>query len=179
VVQPQPADAASAVAAASEALATSLVADTSNGTLLPLDQTLTLPAEPAVKARRQQAAPKTEESMPASPATAEPNAPLLQQRLDATRTALSAQNHEKVSIQLFYTEDIRPERMERFLGRAQRLGKLAEIYIVPTKLSGKDGYRVLYGLYANSDTARAGMDTLPQRYKDAFATTLYMLEDSQ
>jgi septal ring-binding cell division protein DamX len=59
------------------------------------------------------------------------------------------------------------------------LGKLAEIYIVPIKLSGRDGYRVLYGLYASSDAARAGMDALPQRYKDAFAPTLYMLEDSQ
>jgi hypothetical protein len=38
---------------------------------------------------------------------------------------------------------------------------------------------VLYGLYANNDTARTGMETLPQRYKDAFAPTLYLLEDSQ
>jgi hypothetical protein len=164
------------VAAASEVLATSATTDNSSGTILPLDKTLTLPAEPVVVAQRPQAMPKSREPMPARPV---PNAPLLQQRLDATHTVLSAPNHGNLSIQLFYTDDIRPERMERFLGRAQRLGKLAEIYIVPIKLSGRDGYRVLYGLYANSDRARAGMDELPQRYKDAFAPTLYMLDDSQ
>jgi len=178
-VLPQLAEAASAVAAASEVMANSAVAETSNGTILPLDRTLTLPAEPAVASQHQQTAPASRVPVAAKPAVAEPNAPLLQQRLDATRTALTAPNHGNISIQLFYTDDIRPERMERFLGRAQRLGKLAEIYIVPIKLSGRDGYRVLYGLYANNDTARTGMETLPQRYKDAFAPTLYLLEDSQ
>ena len=173
---PQSTEATSSVAAVSEVLATSATTDNSSGTILPLDKTLTLPAEPVVAAQRPQAVPKSRESVPAKPV---PNAPLLQQRLDATHTVLSAPNHGNLSIQLFYTDDIRPERMERFLGRAQRLGKLAEIYIVPIKLSGRDGYRVLYGLYANSDRARAGMDELPQRYKDAFAPTLYMLDDSQ
>ena len=177
-VLPQSVESASAVAAASEVMAGSAVAEASNGTILPLDRTLTLPPEPAA-AQLQQAAPASRESIPVKPAVTEPNAPLLQQRLDATHAALTAQNHGTISIQLFYTDDIRPERMERFLGRAQRLGKLAEIYIVPIKLSGRDGYRVLYGLYANSDKARIGLDELPQRYKDAFAPTLYMLEDSQ
>ena len=99
--------------------------------------------------------------------------------LDATQHRIDGPNHGTISIQLFYTDDIRPERMERFLVRAQRLGKFAEIYIVPIKLNGKDGYRVLYGLYANSDAARTGMEELPQRYKEAFAPTLYLLEDSQ
>jgi type II secretory pathway predicted ATPase ExeA/septal ring-binding cell division protein DamX len=170
---------ASAVIAASEVPTASAVPDNPNITLLPLDQTLTLPAEPTVATRRQPAKPKTLESAPAKPVAPASNAPLLQQRLDATQTALLAPNRGNVSIQLFYTDDIRPERMERFLARAQRLGRLAEIYIVPIKLSGKDGYRVLYGLYANSSAASAGMNKLPQRYKDAFAPTLYMLEDSQ
>jgi type II secretory pathway predicted ATPase ExeA len=104
---------------------------------------------------------------------------LLQQRLDATQAMLSDLGRGNVSIQLFYTDDVRPDRMERFLARAQRLGKLAEIYIVSIKLNGKDGYRVLYGRYADSDAARAGMLALPQRYKDAFAPTLHMLENSQ
>jgi type II secretory pathway predicted ATPase ExeA len=176
---PQPTEAASSVATASEVLATSVAADNSSGTILPLDKTLTLPAEPVVAAQRPQAVPESREPVPAKPVIPVSKAPLLQQRLDATHTVLSAPNHGNLSIQLFYTDDIRPERMERFLGRAQRLGKLAEIYIVPIKLSGRDGYRVLYGLYANSDRARAGMDELPQRYKDAFAPTLYLLDDSQ
>jgi type II secretory pathway predicted ATPase ExeA len=174
---PQVAETASAVAVASEAAAASAVAETSNVTLLPLDQTLTLPAEPV--ASKRPAASAQREAPPAKTATRVPEPTLLQERLTATKTALSAPNHGKVSIQLFYTDDIRPERMERFLSRAQRLGKYAEIYIVPIKLNSKDGYRVLYGLYANSDAARAGMNQLPQRYKDAFAPTLYMMDDSQ
>lgn len=174
---PQAAETASAVVTASEVATTSAVAETSSVTLLPLDQTLTLPAEPV--ASKRPAASAQREAPPVKPAAPAPEPSLLQERLTATDTALSAPNHGKVSIQLFYTEDTRAERMERFLGRAQRLGKFAEIYIVPTKLNSKDGYRVLYGLYANSDAARAGMNQLPQRYKDAFALTLYMMDDSQ
>jgi hypothetical protein len=177
-----PAEAASAVAAASDVTAASTVADTSNFAMLPLDHTLTLPAEPATTGKSQPVSPKSsklQESTPTKPPLSASNESLLQQRLDATRKALSSTNHGNVSIQLFYTDDIRPERMERFLARSQKLGKFTEIYIVPIKLNGKDGYRVLCGLYAGSDTASAGMKELPQRYKDAFAPTLYLLEDSQ
>jgi septal ring-binding cell division protein DamX len=166
------------VTTASEVAAASAVAETNSSiTLLPLDQTLTLPAEPAVS--KHTAPPEARVTPAAKPVVPSKSASLLQQRLDATAAALSAPNHERVSIQLFYTDNVRPDRLEGFLGRAKRLEKLAEIYIVPVKLNGKDGYRVLYGLYANSDAARAGMEGLPQRYKEGFAATLYMLEDSQ
>ena len=147
------------------------------------------PAEPApVKTAAVEAPVKVKRQRPTPPPATEVAAeatppvdpyPKLHQRLDATKALLAAPDRGNVSIQLFYTDDIRPERMERFLGRANRLGKLAEIYIVPIKLSGKDGYRVLYGHYADSNTARAAMKDLPQRYKDAFAPTLHMLENSQ
>ena len=169
----------SAVIAASKVAATSAVADTANVTILPLDKNLSLSVEQTSTKQRQTATPKSHESVTATPVAPVADDSLLQQRLDATHTALSAPKHGDVSIQLFYTNDIRPERMERFLGRAQRLGKFAEIYIVPIKLNGKDGYRVLYGLYPNNDAARTGMEELPQRYKDAFAPTLYMLDGSQ
>jgi septal ring-binding cell division protein DamX len=181
-LQPQSADAVSAVLPTSEVLPVSAVAETSNGTILPLDKTLTLPAEPPVVAARHPS-PRNliaqSEKEPSKPISTIAESALLQQRLGASQSALSAPDHGKFSIQLFYTDDIRPERMERFLIRANNLGKLEEIYIVPIKLSGRDGYRVLYGLYANSDKARIGMEELPQRYKDAFAPTLYLLEDSQ
>ena len=176
------AEAVSSVASASEVTAASAVADTSNFAMLPLDHTLTLPAEPATTARNQPVSSrsaKPQEVAPAKTLATAADESLLRQRLDATHAALSAANHGNVSIQLFYTDDIRPERMERFLARSQKLGKIAEIYIVPIKLNGKDGYRVLYGLYSSSDTASVGMKELPQRYKDAFAPTLYLLEDSQ
>lgn len=83
------------------------------------------------------------------------------------------------SIQLFYTENTQIERMEGFLRRASKLGKLQEIYILPITLNGRDAYRVLYGIYPNSDAARIGMSQLPARYLDAFAPTLHLLDNSQ
>jgi type II secretory pathway predicted ATPase ExeA len=125
------------------------------------------------------AVPRATPASAAPAQRAEQRTPLLHQRLDATQALLAAADRGRFSIQLFYTDDIRPDRMERFLVRAQRLGKLAEIYIMPIKLNGRDGYRVLYGIYADSGAARAGMMALPQRYKDAFAPALHMLADSQ
>lgn len=116
----------------------------------------------------------------ARPATeAAPTAPsgtLLEQRQLATKSMLARIGKGAVSIQLFYTEDVRPARMERFLTRAQNMGMLSEIYVIPIKVDGKEGYRVLYGIYNNNDAARAGMKNLPQRYKDAFALTLHELD---
>jgi type II secretory pathway predicted ATPase ExeA len=132
-----------------------------------------------VKVKRQRPAPPPVTDVPAETAPPTASFPMLQQRLDATQALMSAPDRGSVGIQLFYTDDIRPERMERFLGRAKRLGKLAEIYIVSIKLSGRDGYRVLFGNYADSETARAAMKNLPQRYKDAFAPTLHMLDNTQ
>jgi type II secretory pathway predicted ATPase ExeA len=101
---------------------------------------------------------------------------LLQQRLDATRDMLSHADKNGFSIQLYYTDDPKPSRTERFLSRAQSLGKLSEIYVIPIKIKGKDGYRILYGVYPNSEAAHIGMQNLPQRYKDAFAPTLNTLD---
>ena len=102
--------------------------------------------------------------------------PLLQERLAATKEMLSHTDKSGVSIQLYYTEDPRPIRIERFLSRAKSIGKLSDIYIIPIKIKGKNGFRVLYGVYANSEEAHTGLQNLPQRYKDAFAPTLNSLD---
>jgi type II secretory pathway predicted ATPase ExeA len=102
--------------------------------------------------------------------------PLLTQRLTATRHMLSTHDKNSVSIQLFYTEDVRPLRMEHFLERADKLGKLDQIYVLPLKLKDNDGFRVLYGSYPNVEAARAGIKQLPRRYQQAFAPTLYLPE---
>ncbi len=101
---------------------------------------------------------------------------LLQQRQAATQAMLAKIGKGGFSIQLFHTEDTRPARLERFLIRAKSIGKLSDIYIVPITINGKESYRVLYGAYANSEAAHAGMRDLPQRYKDAFAPTLHELD---
>lgn len=104
---------------------------------------------------------------------------LLQQRLDATHAMLSSTSKGSVSIQLFYTENAQPERMEGFLKRAEKLGVLNEIYVLPIRLNGRNAYRTIYGVYPNSDAARNGITTLPQRYQEAFAPTLHLLDSSQ
>ena len=52
------------------------------------------------------------------------------------------------SIQLFYTTEAQSARMEDFMARANALGKLSEIYVLPVKIRGKEGFRVLYGAYS-------------------------------
>lgn len=104
---------------------------------------------------------------------------LLEQRLEASQAMLSSAGKGSASIQLFYTENTDAARMEGFLTRAQKLGVLDEIYILPIRIKGRLAYRVLYGVFANSNAALAGMDTLPPRYQEAFAPTLYLLNNLQ
>ncbi|HXU94767.1 MAG TPA: AAA family ATPase [Gallionella sp.] len=107
---------------------------------------------------------------PASPpATA--GTSLFDQRLAAGRRLLE-QKAAVASIQLFYKEEIQPSRMEGFLKRAEELGKLSEIYLLPTKLGDKDGLRVVYGAYPSVDAARAATTNLPKRYREAFAGSI-------
>jgi hypothetical protein len=108
-----------------------------------------------------------------------PKHSLLRKRLDAMRDALGSAPKGSASIQLYYTENTQPERMEGFLMRAKKLGKLEEIYIQPFKLEGKAAYRALYGIYANNVAASAGISQLPPRYQEAFAPTLYLLDDAR
>lgn len=105
-------------------------------------------------------------------------ATLLEQRIAAAHALLSTVPAGSASIQLYYTNDVQPVRIERFLKRADSLGKLNEIYVLPVKINGRKGLRVLYGMYSNSEEARSGMQRLPQRYLDAFAPTTYLLENS-
>ncbi|MFH2139684.1 MAG: AAA family ATPase [Pseudomonadota bacterium] len=104
---------------------------------------------------------------------------LLQQRLNATETMLNAAPQGSTSIQLFYTENVQPARMEGFLRRARKLGKLEEIFIIPIELQGQDAFRVLYGSFPSNSKARAAIPELPARYLEAFAPTLHLLESYQ
>lgn len=104
---------------------------------------------------------------------------LLQQRLDATEEMLNTAPPGSVGIQLFYTEKVQPARMEGFLRRARKLGKLDEIFILPIELKGQDAFRVLYGSFPSSSKARAAIPELPARYLEAFAPTLHLLENYQ
>jgi MSHA biogenesis protein MshM len=103
---------------------------------------------------------------------------LLQQRLQATHTLLSKQDKNHASIFLFYSEDADAARMERFLMRAQGLGKVDDIYLLPSKINGRESYRVLYGDYADLAHARLAMTQLPARYQAAFVPLPYLWESA-
>lgn len=129
--------------------------------------------------------PNTASIIPESPNNPAPiNKPveekaiLLEQRMTATRSALATSPIGSASIQLFYTNDIRPLRLERFLKQAEELGSLQEVYVMPIKINGKLGLRVLYGIYPNSRDARAGMQQLPGQYREAYAPSIFLLEDA-
>ena len=98
---------------------------------------------------------------------------LFDQRLEAGKLLLK-QKTTIASIQLYYNNFINPERIEGFLKRADKLGVLQEIYLLPAKLGGKNGIRVLYGAYPSVEQAHEGIKDLPERYKKAFAASTYI-----
>jgi len=98
---------------------------------------------------------------------------LFDQRLAAGKQLLE-QKKAVASIQLFYSEEINPERTEGFLKRADKLGVLHEIYLLPAKFGNKSGLRVLYGAYPSVDAAHNAIKDLPARYQQAFATSTFI-----
>jgi len=98
---------------------------------------------------------------------------LFELRLAAGKQLLE-QKKAVASIQLFFNEEIKPERTEGFLMRAEKLGVLHEIYLIPAKFGNKSGLRVLYGVYPTADAARNAIPNLPKRYQDAFATSIHI-----
>ncbi|MDO8465675.1 MAG: AAA family ATPase, partial [Gallionella sp.] len=98
---------------------------------------------------------------------------LFEQRLAASKQLIE-QKKAVASIQLFYNNEIQKGRIEGFLKRADGLGKLSEIYLLPAKFDGKDGMRVLYGAYPSVDAARNAVNELPKRYQEAFTTSVYI-----
>jgi len=129
----------------------------------------TTTANPAAALAVPPAAPVTS-AMAESPALP----PLLQQRLAATQARFAASTNNNVSIQLLYTQDAQPARMENFLERADKLGVLDKIYVLPIAIKNSRGYRVLYGAYPNVEAANADMRQLPPIYKKTYAPALYV-----
>ncbi|MDP1996173.1 MAG: AAA family ATPase, partial [Gallionella sp.] len=91
---------------------------------------------------------------------------------DKLRTG-SGQGKAVASIQLFYSEEIKRERIENFLRRAEGLGKLSEIYLLPEKFGSKNGLRVLYGTYPSANAASNAINELPPRYQETFTPVIY------
>ena len=98
---------------------------------------------------------------------------LFEQRMEAGRNLLKKKN-VSASIQLFYNTKINTQRIEKFLARADGINQLSEIYLLPAKFGDKNGLRILYGAYPSVDAALKATESLPKRYKEAFATSIFI-----
>jgi septal ring-binding cell division protein DamX len=92
----------------------------------------------------------------------------------AATTQMMDQKTAVASIQLYYNKTIDAERIEGFLRRARGLGVLDDIYLLPTMFGKTEGIRVLYGAYPSVEAAQQATEKLPQRYKNAFATSIHI-----
>ena len=99
---------------------------------------------------------------------------LFAQRLAAAQQLLSAHQGE-FSLQLFYNTTVIEASLEGFLQRAEQLGCLEQIYLLPTTVNNKPGMRILYGAYPSSAAANLARAELPERYKKAFSSSIYAL----
>ena len=144
-------------------------------TLLP-DPIATLPTLSAKEATPAPAIPAPASTLTSTPAPTKGDNILYKQRIAETRKVISKIKPGNASIQLYYTSNVLPSHIEGFLERADTLGILNQIYILPIKINGRKGLRVLYGIYPNSEDARSGITTLPKRYLNAFAPAIYLLE---
>ncbi len=149
---------------------------------IPATQVMPAPA-PALPAHSTPV-PQVTHNVPKPTATAshatpaEPEIVLFKQRLEKTELLLSKLSSGSASIQLFYTNDVRPARLEKFLQQANTLGRLDKIYLLPIKLNGRKGLRALYGIYPDSEAARAAIKSLPRQYLDIYAPAIYLLDAS-
>jgi MSHA biogenesis protein MshM len=94
---------------------------------------------------------------------------LLAGRLAASRELLERASGDRYALELFWTENTDPARMERFLQRAADLVPLSELYVVPFNAEGGTRLRVLYGDFASRQDALEAAKRLPPRYQQAFS----------
>jgi type II secretory pathway predicted ATPase ExeA len=102
---------------------------------------------------------------------------LLEQRVESTIKTMETVNGNQYTIQLFSTENIQPDRMERFLIRARNLVDLSNLYVHIVKNGDKAKFRVTYGAYPSRDDAAAAITQLPEKYQSAFHPELFTFAD--
>jgi type II secretory pathway predicted ATPase ExeA len=105
--------------------------------------------------------------------------PLLHERVDATAKMLGTTDKQHFTIQLFSTENIQADRMERFLSRARSLVNLSDLYVYPVTAAGQAKFRVAYGVYLTRRQADTAASDLPQKYQEAFHLEMYTLDEMQ
>jgi type II secretory pathway predicted ATPase ExeA len=102
---------------------------------------------------------------------------LLEQRLEATTNTVRKTDKNFYTIQLFATENIQPDRMERFLLRARSQVDLSDLYVHPVSNGNQAKFIVTYGIYPSRDEADAAVAGLPEKYQSSFQPALYALSE--
>jgi septal ring-binding cell division protein DamX len=102
---------------------------------------------------------------------------LLEQRIDATAKAMGATNRDAYTIQLFATDNVRPDKMERFLSRARSLVDLSNLYVHPVINGGRAKFRITYGVYPSRGHAVAAVAMLPEKYQVSFQPEIYAFSE--
>lgn len=103
---------------------------------------------------------------------------LFGQRLAASKKLL-AQKKVITSIQLFSSEETDSARIEDFLKRAEKIGKLSDIFLIPADTAKKRSLRITYGAYPSLEVARQSVATLPARYQESFAISLIQIDPTR
>lgn len=180
---PTVADPTSAAAGKSPATSTAPIAGGGKAATVPGEKksAAPAPAEPVKKSASSQQDPAAEEHPRQRQAHVAgvglAGYGLLKQRIEATKK-LAAHDGGFITIQLFATNNIQPDRMERFLARAQKLVDLSEIYVhTINDDSDQARFRVTYGIYATREEADTAMAALPEKYQSSFQLTLYTLSE--
>jgi MSHA biogenesis protein MshM len=94
--------------------------------------------------------------------------PLLHARIEAARDKLDSAPDGHHSVELYFTDNSDPARVERFLMRARDLVPLENVYIVPVESGGRYRIWALYGDFADAAQAELAAKRLPPKYQRAF-----------
>jgi hypothetical protein len=94
--------------------------------------------------------------------------PLLHARIEAARDKLDSAADARHSIELYFTDNSDPDRVERFLMRARDLVPLEDLYIVPVESGGRYRIWALYGDFSSEAQAEQAARRLPPKYQQAF-----------
>ena len=93
------------------------------------------------------------------------NQALLRARIDATLEVLDREPDDRLGIELFFTSNTDPARMERFLVRARGMEFLDAVYVVPVATAGQYRIRVFYGVSRTREAALEAERHLPDKYR--------------
>jgi len=93
---------------------------------------------------------------------------LLKARLEATLERLRELPGDRVSLDLYYTDNWEAARLERFLARASDLVALEDILVIPAAGPNRYRIRVAYGAYSSREAAVEAYGRLPPKYRQSF-----------